>query len=76
LLSFIDDKAGDRGIMDRRCRNDKVAMRSYTDEVIYRDAGQGGCTVIIAPCPTLRQACAGAGDRSREANANNNRRHM
>ena len=32
----------DREFLDRWARNDKQAMLAYTDEEIYRDAGQGG----------------------------------
>jgi 2,3-dihydroxyphenylpropionate 1,2-dioxygenase len=36
------NEAWDKDFMDRWCANDKTAMLSYTDEEIYRDAGQGG----------------------------------
>jgi 2,3-dihydroxyphenylpropionate 1,2-dioxygenase len=32
----------DRDFLDRWSRNDRSALLSYTDEAIYRDAGQGG----------------------------------
>src|SRR3546814_763022 len=32
----------DRDFMKRWCANDREAMLSYSDEDIYRDAGQGG----------------------------------
>jgi 2,3-dihydroxyphenylpropionate 1,2-dioxygenase len=36
------NEAWDKEFMDRWCANDKAALLSYTDEEIYRDAGQGG----------------------------------
>ena len=36
------NEAWDREFLDRWVRNDKHALLSYTDEAIYRDAGQGG----------------------------------
>jgi aromatic ring-opening dioxygenase catalytic subunit (LigB family) len=36
------NEAWDREFMGRWCRNDQAALLSYTDEEVYRDAGQGG----------------------------------
>jgi 2,3-dihydroxyphenylpropionate 1,2-dioxygenase len=36
------DEAWDREFLGRWLRNDKQALLSYTDEEVYRDAGQGG----------------------------------
>jgi aromatic ring-opening dioxygenase catalytic subunit (LigB family) len=36
------NEAWDRELLDRWARNDQQALLSYTDEEIYRDAGQGG----------------------------------
>jgi len=40
--SGMINQAWDRDFLDRWARQDKPAMLSYTDEEIYRDAGQGG----------------------------------
>ncbi len=39
------NEAWDRDFMDRWVRNDRAALTAYTDEAIYRDAGQGGFEV-------------------------------
>ncbi len=36
------NEAWDRDFMDRWCANDRERLLAYTDESIYRDAGQGG----------------------------------
>lgn len=36
------NEAWDREFLDRLMRQDKAALTAYTDEEIYRDAGQGG----------------------------------
>lgn len=40
--SGMINEAWDRDFLDRWARQDKLGMLSYTDEQIYRDAGQGG----------------------------------
>jgi aromatic ring-opening dioxygenase catalytic subunit (LigB family) len=40
--SGMINEAWDRAFLDQWARQDRTAMLSYTDEAIYRDAGQGG----------------------------------
>ena len=40
--SGMINEAWDRSFLDRWVRQDRAGMLSYTDEEIYRDAGQGG----------------------------------
>jgi aromatic ring-opening dioxygenase catalytic subunit (LigB family) len=39
------NEAWDRDFLDRWARNDRAALLAYTDEAIYREAGQGGFEV-------------------------------
>lgn len=50
----------DRDFLDRLMRNDKDALLDYTDEDIYRDAGQGGFE--IRTFITIAAAAAGKGE--------------
>ena len=52
------NEAWDRDFLDRLARNDKQALLDYTDEDIYRDAGQGGFEIR-----TFISAAAAAGGR-------------
>jgi 2,3-dihydroxyphenylpropionate 1,2-dioxygenase len=55
------NEAWDRDFMDRWCANDRDALCAYTDEDVYRDAGQGGFE--IRTFITIAAACEGAKGR-------------
>ena len=50
------NEAWDREFLARFCRNDKAALLDYTDEITYREAGQGGFEIrnFIAVAAAVR----------------------
>jgi aromatic ring-opening dioxygenase catalytic subunit (LigB family) len=53
------NEAWDRDFLDRWVRNDRAALTEYSDEAIYRDAGQGGYEIrtFIAAAGAANGAC-------------------